>query len=432
MQVSIQRPSEGLVHSMTVSVAGEGLKNTVELRLKEIQKTVRMDGFRPGKVPMNMVRQRHYQQAHSEAVEELLYATFQQAVKQEGFNVAGILGFSDVSANDGEDFKFTASFDIYPEITLPEFSSLTMEKIVADIKDSDIDAMIEKLRDMRKTFEKSNAAAQSGDMVNIDFSGSLDGVKFDGGSAENVPLVLGSGRMIPGFEDGIIGMTAGEAKVINVTFPEAYQAAHLAGKETQFNITVNSVQTAKLPEVDTDFIKTFGVEDGTVESFRADVRKNLERQVSLSLIKENKDVVMNALSASVSFSVPESLVVRESRMMAESMRDRMRQQGANPDQMPMNPEMFKADAEKRVLLGLLLGEVINKHQIKPSDEKVREILALEAEGYDDPEQFMTWYLSDRQRRMEVEGIALENAVVDFVMSQAKVTEVPKSLDALAG
>lgn len=432
MQISIQRPNEGLEHVMTVSVNGEGLQTTIEKRLKDIQKSVRMDGFRPGKVPMNIVRARHGQQAHSEAVEDMLYETFFNAARQEGLNVAGILGFEEVSANAGEDFRFTTKFEIYPAIQLPDFSKLSMEKTVAHITETDIEDMIAKLRDMKKVFEKTDKEAASGDMTNIDFSGSIDGVKFDGGSAENVPLVLGSGRMIPGFEDGIMGMKAGETKTIDVTFPEGYQAAHLAGKVAQFDITVNSVQESKLPELDAEFIKTFGVEDGTIESFRVDVKKNLERQVNLSLIKQNKENVMKALVEEVTFSVPTTLVEREVRSMIENVRARMKDQGMNPDQMPIDPENLKDDAAKRVQLGLLLGEVVRTHEIKPDAAKVRDILMLEAEGYDNPQQFMDWYLSDKQRRAEVEAIAVENAVVELVMAAANVKEVAKALDALAG
>ena len=261
MQVSIQRPTEGLEHVITVSVGSEGMTSAVEQRLKEIQKTVRMDGFRPGKVPMNMVRARHLQQVRAEALENLLYDSFFKAADQEQVRVAGILGFEEVSANEGEDIRFVTRFETYPSIAMPDFTAVSVEKVTADIKDSDVDDMIQRLREMRKTYVVVDKAAANGDMVNLDFSGSIDGVKFDGGSAENVPLVLGSGRMIPGFEDGILGMKAGEQKVIDVTFPEGYQAAHLAGKTAQFDIKVNSVQETQLPEVDEEFIKTFGVDE---------------------------------------------------------------------------------------------------------------------------------------------------------------------------
>ncbi|MCH9743210.1 MAG: trigger factor [Proteobacteria bacterium] len=430
MQVSIQRPTEGLEHVITVSVAGEGLSNAVDTRLKSIQKTVKMDGFRPGKVPMAMVRARHLQQVRAEALEELLYETFFKAAEQEKVRVAGILGFEEISANDGEDVRFVTRFESYPEIAVPAFSGLSMEKVVADITDADIDAMIERLREMRKTYAVVDKAAELGDMVNIDFVGSIDGVNFDGGSAQNVPLVLGSGRMIPGFEDGIIGMKAGDSKVIDVTFPAEYQAAHLAGKTAQFAMTMNSVQQAQLPEVDADFIKTFGVESGSVADFRADVKKNLTRQVGLSLIKQNKENVMNALLAAATFTLPKTLVERELRGMVEAVAKRMQEQGMKAD--GVDPETMRDEASKRVALGLLLGEVVRAEGLKADEALVREILSLEADGYDNPEQFVQWYLADQQRRAEVEAIAIENAVVDLVMSKAKVTEVKKALADIAG
>ena len=430
MQVSIQRPTEGLEHVITVSVGSEGMTSAVEQRLKEIQKTVRMDGFRPGKVPMNMVRARHLQQVRAEALENLLYDTFFKAADQEQVRVAGILGFEEVSANEGEDIRFVTRFESYPSIAMPDFTAVSVEKVTADIKDSDVDDMIQRLREMRKTFVVADKAAANGDMVNLDFSGSIDGVKFDGGSAENVPLVLGSGRMIPGFEDGILGMKAGEQKVIDVTFPEGYQAAHLAGKTAQFDIKVNSVQETQLPEVDEEFIKTFGVDAGTVEAFREDVKKNLSRQVSLSLIKQNKDNVMHALLAAANFDTPKTLVERELRAMMEAMTKRMREQ--NMPANDLNPDNYREEATKRVSLGLLLGEVVRANELKADEATVREILAIEADSYDNPEQFIEWYLGDQNRRADVEAIAIENAVVDLVMSKAKVTEVSKPLAELAG
>lgn len=430
MQVSIQRPTEGLEHVITVSVGSEGMTSAVEQRLKEIQKTVRMDGFRPGKVPMNMVRARHLQQVRAEVLENLLYDSFFKAADQEQVRVAGILGFEEVSANEGEDIRFVTRFETYPSIAMPDFTAVSVEKVTADIKDSDVDDMIQRLREMRKTYVVVDKAAANGDMVNLDFSGSIDGVKFDGGSAENVPLVLGSGRMIPGFEDGILGMKAGEQKVIDVTFPEGYQAAHLAGKTAQFDIKVNSVQETQLPEVDEEFIKTFGVDAGTVEAFREDVKKNLSRQVNLSLIKQNKDNVMHALLAAANFDTPKTLVERELRAMMDAMAKRMREQ--NMPANDLNPDNYREEATKRVSLGLLLGEVVRANELKADEATVREILAIEADSYDSPEQFIEWYLADQNRRAEVEAIAIENAVVDLVMSKAKVTEVSKPLAELAG
>jgi trigger factor len=432
MQVSIQRPTEGLEHLITVSLAGEGLKSAIDARLKEIQKTVKMDGFRPGKVPMAMVKARHGQQVRAESLEEILYDSFFKAADQEGVRVAGILGFEEISANEGEDIRFVTRFETYPTVTLPEFSSLSMEKVVANVSDTQVDEMIERLREMRKTFAPTEDAAAAGDMTNIDFVGSIDGVPFDGGSAENVPLVLGSGRMIPGFEDGITGMKAGEQKTIDVTFPEVYQAAHLAGKTAQFAITVNSVQKSALPEIDAEFMKAFGVESGSVADFRADVKKNLERQVGLSLMKHNKENAMEALLAAVTLDVPKSLVERELRGMMESMAKRMQEQGAKLDPNLMQAENFRDEATKRVSLGLLLGEVVKTNNLKADEATVREILALEADSYDNPQQFVEWYLSDKNRRTEVEAIAIENAVVELVMSQAKLTEVAKALEELAG
>jgi trigger factor len=426
MQVSIQPTNEALVSVMTVSVPNSGVGERVARRLKEIQKTMRMDGFRPGKVPMNLVQQRYHGQTQAESIEDAVYNAFNQAVKAKQVAIAGLLGIENVDFKD-DTISFSARYDVFPEISLPDLSSISVEKSVVEISDADVDAMIEKLREMRKVFSVVEEAAQDGDMVNIDFVGSLNGEKFDGGSAENVPLVLGSGRMIPGFEAGIIGMKAGETKTIDVTFPEAYQAAHLAGKETQFDITVNSVQRASLPEVDAEFMSAFGIEDGNVDAFKEDVRKNLARQVNLSLMRENREFVLDALTSAVTFDVPKSLVFHEVESMLKEMHERG--QGKPSSEVV---EQMKATAGERVSMGLLMAEIIKKHNLTPSEDKVKELLALEADGYDEPEQFIQWYLNDKQRRQQVEGLALEHAIVELVFAQAKVTPVTKSLDSLAG
>ncbi len=423
MQVSIQPTSEVLVSIMTVSVPNSGVNERVDRRLKEIQKSMRMDGFRPGKVPMNLVRQRYHFSTRSEVVESFVFDTFNQAVRDQQLSVAGLLNVEDLDFKD-DTVSFNARFDVFPSIELPALASISVEKAVVELSEKDIDDMIEKLREMRKTFEVIDDAAQTGDMVNIDFSGSLDGVKFEGGSAENLPLVLGSGRMIPGFEDGILGMKAGETKTIQVTFPEAYQAAHLAGKETAFEIKVNSVQRGKLPEIDAEFMSAFGVEDANIDSFRADVRKNLERQVKLSLMKENRDRVLDALAQMVNFPVPQSLVYREVEAMLKE------KNGDRPSKEVF--EQMKDLAGKRVSMGLLMAEIIKVHEVNASEDSIREILAIESEGYDDPEQFINWYLGDKQRRQQVEGVALEHAIVDLVFAKAQVTPLIRSIDSLAG
>lgn len=423
MQVSIQPTNEALVSVMTVSVPNSGLGARVERRLQEIQKTIRMDGFRPGKVPMNLVRQRYFAPTQAENLESMVLESFNQAVKTEQVAVAGLLGIDHVDVKD-DTVSFEARYDVFPEVVLPDFSGLALEQSVTEISDADVSAMIEKLREMRKTFEVVEAEAQDGDMVNIDFVGSLDGTKFEGGSAQNVPLVLSSGRMIPGFEEGIVGMKAGETKTIDVTFPEAYQATNLAGKKTQFEITANTVQRASLPEVNAEFMTAFGITDGSIDTFKADVRSNLDRQSRLSLMRENRDRVLDALTTAVTFDVPQSLILRELEVLIKDASERGQAIPAKEEAMNI--------ARERVTIGLLMAEIIKQNDLSPSEEKIREVLEIEAGSYDDPEQFTAWYLSDKQRRQQVESVVLEHAIVDLVFAKAKVTPVVKSLESLAG
>ena len=430
MQVSVEKPEQGLEHKISVTFPSNDFDAKVEKRLNEMRRTVKVDGFRPGKVPMNMVKKRYLPQVQQELLGETLHYAFFDAMDKEGYNPAGYPTFDDVKLENGE-IKFEARFDVYPTITLPAFDSIEIEKTIAEVKEADVDSMIKRLQEQRSAWKPQGAeqAAEIGTQVIIDFVGKLDGVAFDGGKAENVPLELGSGRMIPGFEDGIVGMKKGEEKTIDVTFPEQYQAENLKGKTAQFDITVHSVQTKQLPELDEEFIKSFGIEDGSVETLRKDIRENMERELKRTLDAKNRQACFDALEKAVDIEVPKSVVAQEAETMLENYMQRLEQQGMPKGRMPgLTPEIFNEEAKKRVKLGLVIGDVIKAHEIKATEADLNDFIAEQASAYEEPEEIKQWYKENPQRLNEARSLIVESAVAKKIMAEAKVTEVNKAFD----
>lgn len=430
MQVSVEKPEQGLEHKITVTMPSTDLDAKVEKRLAEMRRTVKMDGFRPGKVPMNMVKQRYSGQVRQEMLGEVLHYAFFDATDKEKLQVAGYPQFDDVKLEEGE-ITFVARFDIYPEIKLPEFGGIKMEKITSEVTDKDVEKMIDRLREQRSAWKPASAAkkAKNGEQVIIDFVGKLDGVEFEGGKAENVPLELGSGRMIPGFEDGIIGMKKGETKTIEVTFPEEYHAENLKGKTVEFDITVHSVQTKQLPELDEEFIKSFGIDDGKEETLRKEIRENMERELTRTLDAKNRQAAFDALESVMDVDVPKSMIQQESEALLEQYMQRMEQQGMPRGQMPgLTPEIFAEEAKKRVKLGLIIGDVIRANDIKASDDDVNAYIEDQASAYEDPTEVKEWYAKNPDRMNEIRSILVESAVANKILSEAKVKEVKKAFD----
>ncbi|WP_044409247.1 trigger factor [Thiomicrospira microaerophila] len=430
MQVSVEKPEQGLEHKISVTFPSNDFDAKVEKRLNEMRRTVKMDGFRPGKVPMNMLKKRYLPQVQQELLGEALHYAFFDAMDKEGYNPAGYPAFDDVKLEKGE-IKFEARFDVYPTITLPAFDSIEIEKTVAEVKEEDVDKMIQRLQEQRSAWKPQGEeqAAENGTQVIIDFVGKLDGVEFDGGKAENVPLELGSGRMIPGFEDGIVGMKKGEMKTIEVTFPEQYQAEHLKGKTAQFDITVHSVQTKQLPALDEEFIKSFGIEDGTIDTMRKEIRDNMERELKRTLDAQNRQAAFDALEKSIEIDVPKSLVAQEAETMLENYMKRLEQQGMPKGQMPgLTADIFSEEAKKRVKLGLVIGDVIKAHDIKASEADLDAFVAEQASAYEEPEEIKQWYKENPQRLNEARAVITESAVAKKIMSEAKVAEVTKAFD----
>ncbi|MBN2864479.1 MAG: trigger factor [Thiotrichales bacterium] len=430
MQVTVEKPEQGLEHKISVNFPSADLSSQVEKRLNEIRRTIKMDGFRPGKVPLNVVKKRHGAQVEQEILGEKVQQMFYDAVAQESLKVAGYPMFDELNKKDGK-VSFVARFETYPEITVPEFSGVKVEKVTAEVTDEDVEKMITRLREQRMAWKPSKSAAKkakNGEQVIMDFVGKIDGEIFEGGSAENVPLELGSGRMIPGFEDGVLGMKKGEEKTIEVTFPEEYQADHLKGKLATFDITVHSISTQQLPEIDEEFVKSFGVEDGTEESLRTEIRQNMEKELARAVQNLNRTATLDALQTVVDVELPKALVDQEVQNLMNNMVQQMKQQGMNEKDINISADMYQADAEKRVKLGLIIGDVIRANKIESTDEDVNAFIAEQASSYEDPSEVIAWYKQNPQALNEIKAIIVENKVAEKIIAEATVTEKAKTFE----
>ena len=423
MQVSVETTS-GLERRLIVGVPSSRVDSAVDSRLQEAAKTVKLNGFRPGKVPMRVIRQRFGQSVRMEVLCQVMNDSFYEAIQQQGLKPAGRPEIEPKSLDEGKDIEFVATFEVFPEIELKDYSSIEVKKPVAEITTADIDEMIENLRTQRASWEVAERAAAEGDQVNIDFVGTKDGEEFEGGKAEGTDLELGSGRMIPGFEDGIVGMTAGEEKVVALTFPEDYHSEELKGAAVEFKIKVNAVKERKLPELDDEFFKAFGVEEGGEEAFRAEVEKNMARELKNATKNRIKTQVMDGvLAVHGDLQVPKALISQE----IDALRNQQMQQfGALAEK--LNPadilpdDLFRDNAERRVKLGLVLNELISSEEIKADADKVRETLEEMAASYEDKEEVINWYMSQPQQLQQIEGIVIEEQVVEKLLEKSKVSE----------
>ena len=418
MQVSVENTS-ALERRMTIAVPAERVENEVNKRLQQTAKRAKIAGFRPGKVPMNVIRQRFEADARQEAFGDLVQASFYEAIVEQKLNPAGAPAVEPKSFEKGKDLEFVAIFEVFPEFTVAGLESINVERLSAEVADADLDKMLEVLRKQNTRFEAVERAAQNDDQVNIDFVGKVDGEVFAGGSAKGTPLVLGSGRMIPGFEEGLVGAKAGEERVVNVTFPEDYQNLDLAGKAAEFTITVNSVAAPVLPELNEEFFAQFGIKESTLEGFRTEVRKNMERELRQAIKTKVKNQVMDGLLAANPIEVPKALLENEvNRLRVQAVQ----QFGGNikPEQLPA--ELFTEQAKRRVVLGLIVAEVVKQFELKPDDAKVREMIEEMASAYQEPEQVIAWYYKNDQQMNEVRSVVLEEQVVDTVLQKATVPD----------
>lgn len=418
MQVSVENTS-ALERRMTIGVPAERIETEVNKRLQQTARRAKVPGFRPGKVPMSVIRQRYEASARQEALGDLIQETFYEAVVEQKLNPAGAPAVEPKVFEKGKDLEYVATFEVFPEFEVKGLDGIEIERQDASVEDADIDKMLDVLRKQGTRYEAVDRAAANDDQVTIDFVGAQDGEAFAGGSAEGTKLVLGSGRMIPGFEDGLVGAKAGDERVLDLTFPEDYQNLDLAGKAAQFKVTVKEVAAPELPELNEAFFKQFGVEETTVEGFRAEVRKNMERELRQALKTKVKNQVMDGLLAANQIDVPAALISNEvDRLRVQAVQ----QFGGNiqPEQLPA--ELFSEQAKRRVLLGLIIAEMVKQFELKPDDARVRELIEEMAAAYQEPEQVVKWYYQNEQQLNEVRSVVLEEQVVDTVLKQAKVTD----------
>lgn len=428
MQVTVEA-ANGLERTLKIELPADRVDTAVESRLKDMQKRVRLDGFRPGKVPFRVVKQQYGAAVRQEVLGEVMEESYSEAVSQQDFRPAGAPSVESVSDEAGK-VVFTAKVEVYPEFEPAAVDGIEVERPKAEVTDADVDKMIDTLRKQRQTWEAVERAAQESDRVLVSFKGTVDGEAFDGGSAEKMPVVLGEGRMLKDFEEPIVGMSAGEQKTIDVTFPEDYHAENLQGKTAQFEITLDSVSEPKLPEVDEDFMKSFGVESTDVDGFRTEIRQNMERELGQAVKKQVKEQVMNGLLEINEVELPQSLVQEEAKKVRSQMVQQFSQQmgGQAQDENTFPLDMFEDEGKRRVKLGLVVAEMIKANDIKVDAEHVDGILNEIAASYEKPEEVVSYYKQNPQLMSNIEALAVEDQVVEFVLDKAKVSDVEKSFD----
>jgi trigger factor len=430
MQVSVEETGS-LERRLNVAVPQERIEKEVQSRLQRLSRTAKVKGFRPGKVPMKVVAQQYGRQVRDEVVGEVIQASYFEAINQEKLQPAGMPSIEPKVLEEGRDLEYTATFEVMPKVELAEVAGAKLEKAVAEVSDEDLDKMLENLRQQRTSWKEVKRKAKKGDRLNIDFKGTIDGEEFAGNSGKNVPITIGSGRMIDGFEKGLTGAKAGEELTLDLQFPEEYPHKEVAGKPVQFQVKVNAVEAPELPELDEEFAKSFGIGDGSLESLRQEVRQNMERELKQALAGRNKQAAMDKLMELNKVEVPAALVDQE----AEGLKRQMMQQMYTPQGksgVDLDASMFREQAERRVTLGLVLSELIKSREIKVSEEQLRAKVEEIAATYEKPEEVVKWYYSDKKRLSEVESLALEDAVVDWVFAQGDVSEKMSSFDEVLG
>lgn len=432
METTTQNTSP-LERTLNLAVSLANMDAEVGNRLKRMARTIKMDGFRPGKVPLKIVAQQYSGQVRQEVLGDVVQRSFSDAVKQQNLKVAGYPRIEAKPAEgESNDLEFTATFEVYPDVVVGDISAATIERPQVVVGDAEVDKTIEILRKQRVSYEPVTRAAASGDQVRIDYRGTLNGEEFQGGQAKDYRLVLGEGRTLKDFEDPIIGMKAGESKTFELTFPEDYHAKELAGKTVTFEVTLGQVAGQKLPEVDADFAKTLGVADGSLETMRSEIKANLEREVKKRINSRVKGHVMQALLDATSFELPKALVEMEIDRLREGASEDMRARGMNVGDISFPAHLFEDQARRRVSLGLILAEVVKANQLQATVEQVRAMVNEFAESYEQPEQVVAWYHGEPNRLAEVEVLVMEDNVVKWALERAKVVEVASAFDELMG
>ncbi len=421
MQVSIETTS-GLERRLTVGVPAERIEKEVNARLQKALPNVRIDGFRPGKVPMRIVKQRFGEGVRQEVAGEVMSQTFYEAVEQEKLRPAGAPSIEPKALQEGRDFQYVATFEVYPEFAIADLSDREVELVVAEVTDADVDEMVDTLRKQQGEWLEVEGAAEDGDRLNIDYKGRKDGAEFEGGSADGSDLVLGSQRMIKGFEDGLIGATAGDERQLELTFPEDYHKEDLQGAAVVFDVTVNTVSRLQPAELNEELYQKLGVEEGTEEAFRNELRANMERELKNSIQNKLKNQVLEALIESHEIQVPQVLISNEIAALRNQSIQQFGGDASQFDSSMLPDELFREQAERRVKLGLIMGEIIRQQELTADPDKVRETLEDLAAAYENPEEVVQWYYSNEQQLESVKAATLEQQVVDQLLSSMRQIE----------
>jgi trigger factor len=424
--------SSALERSIDIAIAKADIDKEVQQRLRHIAKTVKMPGFRPGKVPMSIVAKQYGPQAHSEAIGAAVEKAFGEKVREQSLRVAGYPSLQPKAAVDDGRMEFNAVFEVYPDIALGDVSASEVERSALTVSDVEVDKTIDVLRKQRTTYVPAGRAAEAGDRLTIDFTGRKNGEEFQGSKATDYPVTLGAGMMLPTFEGALTGMSDGETKTFDVVFPEDYHAKDLAGQTVQFEATCKKVEAPKLPELDSEFAKALGINDGDLGKMREEVRANLEREVKKRLQAKVKNQVMDVLLAVNNIDVPKSLVDLEAQQMAENALKDFQSRGMDAKNMPVEASWFTEQAVRRVKLGLVLAELVKAKDLHATAAQVRAIVEDYSQTFEDPNEVVRWYYSQPQRLAEAEALAVENNVVDWMLANAKVVDKQVSFDELMG
>jgi len=426
---------EKLERKITLSLPVTAIQSEVDSRLKRMARTVKMDGFRPGKVPMSVVAQRYGYSVQYEVMNDKVGQAFAAAANEANLRVAGQPRITEKEGSPEGELSFDAVFEVFPEVKIGDLTTAEIEKVVADVNESAIDKTVEILRKQRRTFQQraQDQGAQDGDRVTVDFEGKIDGEPFEGGKAEAFQFLVGEGQMLKEFEEAVRGMKVGESKTFPLDFPADYHGKDVAGKQADFLVTVNKIEAANLPEVDDALAKTLGIEEGTVEALRADIKKNLEREVKFRTLSRNKQAVMDALVAKAELDLPQASVAAEMGRLVEGARADLKQRGIkDADKAPIPEELFRDQAERRVRLGLVVAELVKANNLQVTPQQLKDQVDELASSYERPADVVRWYFGDQNRLAEVEAMVIESNVTNFVLGQAKVVEKSVSFEELMG
>jgi trigger factor len=424
-----------LERKITLTLPASVIQSEVDSRLKRLARTVKMDGFRPGKVPMNVVAQRYGYSVHYEVMNDKVGEAFAQAANEAKLRVAGQPRITEKEQAPEGELAFDAVFEVYPEVKIGDLTTAEVEKLKAEVSEAAIDKTLDILRKQRRTFAQRphDAPAEEGDRVTVDFEGKIDGEPFQGGKADDFQFLVGEGQMLKEFEAAVRGMKTGESKTFPLAFPEDYHGKDVAGKQADFMVTVKKIEAAHLPEVNEALAKSLGIADSTVEGLRADIKKNLEREVKFRLLAKNKQAVMDALVAKAELDLPKSSVQSEVDRMIEGARADLKQRGIkDADKIPVPDDMFRPQAERRVRLGLVVAELVRTQDLHAKPEQIKTHVEELAASYEKPADVVRWYYSDNRRLAEVEAVVIENNVTEYVLSKAKVVDKAISFDELMG